>query len=364
MAQKPCYGYAVFCGVIFFRQTGQDSVQLGIVRVADECAFEYTILKRTITLNGNMIPAAVIQHVCVTGNTVTVCGVQICGSIQQKGVCQRKLQLVDFQRLFDTCFQKLDLAGGVVADTEMKDFALGFQLVKGFCHFFRFHEQIGAMEKQIIQTVCLQAAQTGFYAADDMFFGKVVAGEWAGTDAAFALKNEFITYGRLHLEAVYSGGNVPYPYDDLLNFGAFSEPTAITAEVLNTESVSDLICFLLCRYLEANLRFHACKFCGKLFGVTKNYKQEYCSRVIPGSEKTCKEMGSVRLYEKKIFSEPAIKEYKRSYKAHNARIRYGLMTREEFDKWAAEAREKRDACVAGKLSLEDFVAWLDSDKQR
>ncbi len=173
-----------------------------------------------------------------------------------------------------------------------------------------------------------------------------------------------LSYGRLHLEAVYSGGNVPYPYDDLLNFGAFSEPTAITAEVLNTESVSDLICFLLCRYLEANLRFHTCKFCGKLFGVTGNYKQEYCSRVIPGSEKTCKEMGSVRLYEKKIFSEPAIKEYKRSYKAHNARIRYGLMTRGEFDKWAAEAREKRDACVAGKLSLEDFVAWLDSDKQR
>ena len=173
-----------------------------------------------------------------------------------------------------------------------------------------------------------------------------------------------LSYGRLHLEAVYSGGNVPYPYDDLLNFGAFSEPTAITAEVLNTESVNDLICFLLCRYLEANLRFHACKFCGKLFGVVGNYKQEYCSRVIPGSEKTCKEMGSVRLYEKKIFSEPAIKEYKRSYKAHNARIRYGLMTREDFDKWAAEAREKRDACVAGKLSLEDFVAWLDSDKQR
>ncbi len=61
---------------------------------------------------------------------------------------------------------------------------------------------------------------------------------------------------------------------------------------------------------------------------------------------------------------PATREFTRSYKAHNARIRYGLMTREEFDKWAAEAREKRDACVAGKLSLEDFVAWLDSDKQR
>ena len=29
-----------------------------------------------------------------------------------------------------------------------------------------------------------------------------------------------------------------------------------------------------------------------------------------------------------------------------------------------QAREKRDLCVAGKLSLmEDFVSWLDSDKQ-
>ena len=50
-------------------------------------------------------------------------------------------------------------------------------------------------------------------------------------------------------------------------------------------------------------------------------------------------------------------------KAHNARIRYGLMTREEFNTWSQEARRKRDDCVAGKLSLEEFVAWLDSDRQ-
>ena len=69
-------------------------------------------------------------------------------------------------------------------------------------------------------------------------------------------------------------------------------------------------------------------------------------------------------YQSRQMKNPAAREFTRSYKAHNARIRYGLMTREEFDKWAAEAREKRDACVAGKLPLEDFVAWLDSDKQR
>lgn len=61
---------------------------------------------------------------------------------------------------------------------------------------------------------------------------------------------------------------------------------------------------------------------------------------------------------------PATREFTRSCKAHNARVRYGTMTKAEFTAWSKEARAKRADCVAGKLSLEDFVAWLDSDKQR
>ena len=61
---------------------------------------------------------------------------------------------------------------------------------------------------------------------------------------------------------------------------------------------------------------------------------------------------------------PATREFTRSYKAHNARVRYGTMTKAEFTAWSKDARAKRADCVAGKLSLEDFVAWLDSDKQR
>ena len=44
--------------------------------------------------------------------------------------------------------------------------------------------------------------------------------------------------------------------------------------------------------------------------------------------------------------------------------KYGTMTKAEFTAWSKEARAKRADCVAGKLSFEDFVAWLDSDKQR
>ena len=83
-----------------------------------------------------------------------------------------------------------------------------------------------------------------------------------------------------------------------------------------------------------------------------------------GSEKTCRQMGAVVQYQSRQMKNPAAREFTRSYKAHNARVRYGTMSKAEFTAWSKTAREKRDACIAGKLPLEDFVAWLDSDKQR
>ena len=107
-----------------------------------------------------------------------------------------------------------------------------------------------------------------------------------------------------------------------------------------------------------------CKNCGRYFVVTGNITQDYCTRLMEGSEKTCRQMGAVVQYQSRQMKNPATREFTRSYKAHNARVRYGTMTKAEFTAWSKTAREKRDACVAGKLSLEDFVAWLDSDKQR
>ena len=136
----------------------------------------------------------------------------------------------------------------------------------------------------------------------------------------------------------------------------------LATEVLDTRSSQEYVDFILYRYLCKNLRFRVCKYCGRYFGVIGNPKSEYCDRLIEGSTKTCKETGSYRIYTKRKMEEPAVREYKRSYKAHNARIRYGLMTREQFQTWSQEAREKRDQCASGQLSLDDFIAWLDSDR--
>lgn len=175
-----------------------------------------------------------------------------------------------------------------------------------------------------------------------------------------------LQYGRLYMEhGVRVRGAIAFPYDDLLQFEPTPEtPETIPAETLHTESVEDLAYFLLSRCLQANVRFRKCKYCGRYFPIQGGNRSEFCDRLIEGSTKTCKEMGYNKLYEKVLFENPANKEYKRAYKTRNARIRRGLMTREEFNAWAAEARQKRDQCLAGEITLEELVEWLDHDKRR
>ena len=136
------------------------------------------------------------------------------------------------------------------------------------------------------------------------------------------------------------------------------------AEVLNTESMDELFSFWMSRYLKAQMKARPCKYCGRLFVPFLRQDSEYCDRLIEVSTKTCKEMGAIRLYERRKVEEPAVKEYKRSYKTHFARIAYGRMTEEEFKTWSERARELRDRCREGQISLVEFIAWLDSDKLR
>jgi hypothetical protein len=211
---------------------------------------------------------------------------------------------------------------------------------------------------QSLQPRLLYLAQNFFSVESDQSMTERYMDLWRGDKENYAP----LSYARVFLQEVWRGG-VPFS-PNLRSFDLTPKQCPpqefFTTEVICCEEPQDFVDFLLSRYLRENLRWKPCKYCGRYFGATG--KMEYCDRLIDGSTKTCKEIGSLRLYEKRKLEDPAIKEYKRSYKAHNARIRYGLMTREEFTTWSAEARKKRDLCVQGTLSLQDFVAWLDSDK--
>jgi len=170
------------------------------------------------------------------------------------------------------------------------------------------------------------------------------------------------TFDHVQYGTAVKGVSGLYPYDGFLEEEPSNNAQTLVTELLETEDCEAFAEFLLYRYLQEDLHLRKCKYCGRYFATHGRAKLEYCDRLIENSTKTCREMGSLRLYEQRKMEDPAVREYKRSYKTHNARIRYGLMTREEFTAWSAEARAKRDACSAGELPLDEFVAWLNSDK--
>jgi hypothetical protein len=38
------------------------------------------------------------------------------------------------------------------------------------------------------------------------------------------------------------------------------------------------------------------------------------------------------------------------------------MTQAEFLEWSDEARKKRDQCIAGMMSKDEFVKWVNNDR--
>ena len=183
---------------------------------------------------------------------------------------------------------------------------------------------------------------------------------------------ENLGYGRICYEQVCTGYIGPFAYDlpdrkYIIEQHRLKEELSepFYTEVLHTDSARDLISFMLVNYINYGINFRKCKYCGKYFGIVGNYNTEYCSRKASQTGgKTCKDLGSFRIYEKRILENPVIKEYKRSYKAHNARVSKGMMTRDEFNAWSLEAREKRDMCLNGELDFEEFIEWLESDRMR
>ena len=131
----------------------------------------------------------------------------------------------------------------------------------------------------------------------------------------------------------------------------------IFTEVLYPQSMRDILDFLLRNIIRQEITFKTCRSCGKYFPNTVHGNSEYCNRLFQDTGKTCKEIGSVKVYQAKLEENPEYKIYSRAYKSHFARIKFKKMTKEEFKIWAEQARNMRDMVTRGKLDLAGFEEW-------
>ncbi len=123
-------------------------------------------------------------------------------------------------------------------------------------------------------------------------------------------------------------------------------------------SLEDLLKYEVYEMSKEDIKVKRCKNCNRYFVLEKG-NLEYCDRIAAGETKPCSEIGKDRTYQAKITGgNSPMALYRKAYKTHFARIRTGLMTKEQFEDWKAEALIKRSQAESGVIDTQDYAAWL------
>ena len=146
-------------------------------------------------------------------------------------------------------------------------------------------------------------------------------------------------------------------------FYGVTKPPEIV-ELYEINSLDDLIRFEFIKMIEHDIFIKKCKNCGWFFIPKRRADAEYCERIFGDTNRKCSEVGATLRYEKKVAENPILEAHKTAYRRFNSRTRAKKMSQAEFMQWSEEAAQKRDACLAGELTFNEFVMWLEQGRIR
>ena len=116
----------------------------------------------------------------------------------------------------------------------------------------------------------------------------------------------------------------------------------------------------------ADLPYRICGYCGKYFIVRGRRDVKYCDRIPEGEIQPCEEIGAIRVYQNKITGDPIHRIFNTAYKRMSSRLNYQKckISPDEFYDWSERAREMRQKCLDGEITLEEFNTWLGNKPLR
>lgn len=149
------------------------------------------------------------------------------------------------------------------------------------------------------------------------------------------------------------------------SFGVMADNLPEVVQLSVLARIDDMLRYELVQTLICDVPYKSCQCCGKLFIPSGRSDSLYCDRIMPGQEKPCKQIGANLIAKKKKEEIPAIKLYRQAYERMYKRVDFGKMKPEDFDVWKIQAKPKKDQCLCGELSLEDFALWInETSRQR
>lgn len=111
------------------------------------------------------------------------------------------------------------------------------------------------------------------------------------------------------------------------------------AEDLYPGSIYDLIDYAVQECVKREVKLRICKNCDRYFYFIGRISAEYCNRFFDDKGRTCKEVGTVKVWTKSKCGDKVFSAYPKEYKNRSAWIKTGHISDTDFYVWSEQARE-------------------------
>ena len=120
----------------------------------------------------------------------------------------------------------------------------------------------------------------------------------------------------------------------------------VVVERYTFQCLRDFLYIELIRAIRAGNSPRQCRRCMRWFFHEQGEKNLYCDRPTSNDDpRTCRMVGAMEVFEKKIRDEKPWECYKRAYKKYYARMMKGNMSEAEFAEWRARGEHLRDEAL-------------------
>jgi hypothetical protein len=208
--------------------------------------------------------------------------------------------------------------------------------------------------------MCLDVDNLPHYTISEKFCGfHTVYPEYANFVFKTALAVTPTHKGKLDFDKVESINKKEVDTKELLRLIHTDHEGVSLASYTIIENLQEMLYFEFTEMLKQGLQVKKCKLCNDYFILRNKHETDFCDRIFKG-KRTCKQVGSKKVYEKRVAGDPVLKEYQRIYKRYAARCANGDKPFEKFPKskfynislteWRQLAVELRQKYCNGEIS--------------